>query len=70
MRKEIEAKTGMDGMYLAGEVVSVHGRWKIPTMEQTAMSGKQVAQEIFDYLRDIQKLNNLLIISVIIRILE
>jgi len=55
--KEIEAKTEMDGVYLAGEVVSVPGRWKIPTMEQAAMSGKQAAQEIFDYLKSEKKVN-------------
>ncbi|MGO3183202.1 MAG: FAD-dependent oxidoreductase [Aequorivita sp.] len=52
--KEIESKTEMEGVYLAGEVVSVPGRWKIPTMEQASMSGKQAAQEVFKYL-DIER---------------
>ena len=48
--KLIETKTEWDNIALAGEIISVTGRWKIPTMEQAATSGKQAAQVIFDYL--------------------
>lgn len=48
--KEITSRTQSEGVFLAGEVVSVPGRWKIPTMEQASMSGKQAAQEVFNYL--------------------
>ncbi|MGB3150524.1 MAG: FAD-dependent oxidoreductase, partial [Maribacter sp.] len=47
--EEIQVTTAMGGVFLAGEVVNVPGKWKIPTMEQAAMSGKQAAQEIFKY---------------------
>ena len=46
----IDTKTQRDNVVLAGEIVSVTGRWKIPTMEQAATSGKQAAQALFDYL--------------------
>ena len=47
----IDTKTQWDNVALAGEIVSVTGRWKIPTMEQAATSGKQAAQALFDYLK-------------------
>lgn len=47
--EEIQVTTEMKGVFLAGEVVSVPGKWKIPTMEQAAMSGKQAAQEVFKF---------------------
>lgn len=47
--KQIHVKTEKSGVFLAGEVVHVPGKWKIPTMEQAAMSGKQAAQEVFKY---------------------
>ncbi len=47
--EEIQVKTAMDGVFLAGEVVSVPGKWKIPTMEQAAMSGKQAAKAVFGF---------------------
>ena len=46
----IDTKTQWDNVVVAGEIVSVTGRWKIPTMEQAATSGKQAAQALFDYL--------------------
>lgn len=55
--QEINAKTHLKGVFLAGEVVSVPGRWKIPTMEQASMSGKQAAQEVFKYLESEAKVN-------------
>lgn len=55
--KEIEVTTEIANIFLAGEVVSVPGRWKIPTMEQAAMSGKQAAKEVFKYLEIEQKIN-------------
>lgn len=45
--EEIPVRSAQEGVFLAGEVVSVPGKWKIPTMEQAAMSGKQAAQEVF-----------------------
>jgi len=48
--EEISVTTATKGVFLAGEVVSVPGKWKIPTMEQAAMSGKQAAQEVFEYI--------------------
>jgi myosin-crossreactive antigen len=47
--KEVLVTTATKGVFLAGEVVNVPGKWKIPTMEQAAMSGKQAAQEIFKF---------------------
>lgn len=47
--QKIKVTTPIDGVFLAGEVVEVPGKWKIPTMEQAAMSGKQAAQEVFKY---------------------
>nr|WP_299038128.1 FAD-dependent oxidoreductase [uncultured Psychrobacter sp.] len=46
----IDTATQWDNIVLAGEIISVTGRWKIPTMEQAATSGKQAAQALFDYL--------------------
>lgn len=46
----IETQSHWDNIALAGEIISVKGRWKIPTMEQAATSGKQAAQALFDYL--------------------
>ncbi len=46
----IETNTQWDNVVVAGEIVSVTGRWKIPTMEQAATSGKQAAQALFTYL--------------------
>ncbi|WP_131667276.1 FAD-dependent oxidoreductase [Psychrobacter pygoscelis] len=46
---KIETKTQWNNIVLAGEIISVKGRWKIPTMEQAATSGKQAAQAVFDY---------------------
>lgn len=46
----IDTATPWDNIVLAGEIISVKGRWKIPTMEQAATSGKQAAQALFDYL--------------------
>ncbi|WP_198335532.1 FAD-dependent oxidoreductase [Psychrobacter celer] len=43
----IETTTQWDNVVVAGEIVSVTGRWKIPTMEQAATSGKQAAQALF-----------------------
>lgn len=54
---EIHSATQRKGIFLAGEVVSVPGRWKIPTMEQASMSGKQAAQEIFTFLETDIKVN-------------
>ncbi len=48
--KLIDTATQWDNVVIAGEIVSVTGRWKIPTMEQAATSGKQAAQALFDYL--------------------
>ena len=36
-------------VFLAGEVVNVPRKWKIPTMEQASMSGKQAGHEVFKY---------------------
>jgi len=47
----IDTATQWDNIVLAGEIVSVTGRWKIPTMEQAATSGKQAAQALFDHLK-------------------
>lgn len=47
----IDTATQWDNIVIAGEIVSVTGRWKIPTMEQAATSGKQAAQALFDYLK-------------------
>ena len=47
--KEMGVCSPVGNIFLAGEVVSVPGRWKIPTMEQASMSGKQAAQQIFNY---------------------
>jgi thioredoxin reductase len=47
--KEVLVTTATKGVFLAGEVVNVPGKWKIPTMEQAAMSGKQAAQKIFKF---------------------
>lgn len=55
--KEINVETEMKGIFLAGEVVSVPGRWKIPTMEQASMSGKQAAQEVYKFLGSDVKVN-------------
>ncbi|TXD98276.1 hypothetical protein ES754_04935 [Psychrobacter frigidicola] len=46
----IDTQTHWDNVVVAGEIVSVAGRWKIPTMEQAATSGKQAAQALFTYL--------------------
>ncbi|MBE0406187.1 FAD-dependent oxidoreductase [Psychrobacter sp. AOP22-C1-22] len=43
----IETTTQWNNVVVAGEIVSVTGRWKIPTMEQAATSGKQAAQALF-----------------------
>jgi thioredoxin reductase len=56
--EEIQVITAVKGVFLAGEVVSVPGKWKIPTMEQAAMSGKQAAQELFKFC-DIDKTVNM-----------
>ncbi len=53
----IETTTEHDNMVLAGEIISVQGRWKIPTMEQAATSGKQAAQALFDYLGSDKQVN-------------
>lgn len=55
--QEITVNTDIDSIFLAGEVVSVPGRWKIPTMEQAAMSGKQAAQQVFNYLHIDKQIN-------------
>ena len=47
--EKIDVTTTTKGVFLAGEVVDVPGKWKIPTMEQAAMSGKQAAQEVFKF---------------------
>lgn len=47
---EIKPASHMAGVFLAGEVVTVPGLWKIPTMEQAATSGKQASQLVFDHL--------------------
>jgi len=47
--EEIHVTTAKKGVFLAGEVVHVPGKWKIPTMEQAAMSGKQAAKEVFEF---------------------
>ena len=47
--EEVHVTTATEGVFLAGEVVRVPGKWKIPTMEQAAMSGKQAAQETFKF---------------------
>tara|TARA_R110001606_G_scaffold9063_2_gene39577 strand:- start:77 stop:1702 length:1626 start_codon:yes stop_codon:yes gene_type:complete len=47
--EEVNVCTDKKGIFLAGEVVNVPGKWKIPTMEQASMSGKQAAQEVFKY---------------------
>lgn len=47
--EEIHVTTAKKGVFLAGEVVHVPGKWKIPTMEQAAMSGKQAAKEVFKF---------------------
>ena len=48
--REIGPETSTPGMFLAGEVVTVPSKWKIPTMEQSAVSGKQAAKYVFEYL--------------------
>ena len=48
---DIAPASATPGVFLAGEVVTVPGRWKIPTMEQASTSGKQAAQLVFDHLR-------------------
>lgn len=45
--EQIDTTTQWDNVVVAGEIVSVTGRWKIPTMEQAATSGKQAAQALF-----------------------
>lgn len=47
----ISIQTDWNNIFLAGEIVEVKGRWKIPTMEQAATSGKQAAQAVFDFLK-------------------
>ena len=47
--KEVNVCTNKKGIFLAGEVVNVPGKWKIPTMEQASMSGKQAGHEVFKY---------------------
>lgn len=46
----IDTTTQWDNVVVAGEIVSVTGRWKIPTMEQAATSGKQAAQALLTTL--------------------
>lgn len=53
--KDIESITKYPSVFLAGEVVKVPGYWNIATMEQATMSGKQAAQNVFDYLKIHQK---------------
>ncbi|MDN5819913.1 MAG: FAD-dependent oxidoreductase [Brachybacterium sp.] len=47
---QIGPVTRMPGVFLAGEVVTVPGKWKIPTMEQAAVSGRQAAASTLDHL--------------------
>ena len=47
--EKIQVKSATKAVFLAGEVVDVPGKWKIPTMEQAAMSGKQAANEVFKF---------------------
>ena len=47
---QVGPATHVPGVYLAGEVVTVPGRWKIPTMEQASTSGKQAAAHVFGHL--------------------
>lgn len=47
---QIDPATTMPGVFLAGEVVTVPGKWKIPTMEQAAVSGRQAAASALDHL--------------------
>lgn len=53
----IETTTEHDNIVLAGEIISVQGRWKIPTMEQAATSAKQAAQALFEYLGSDKRVN-------------
>ncbi len=47
---EVEPTSSVSGVFLAGEVVTVPGKWKIPTMEQAATSGKQAATLTLEHL--------------------
>ena len=47
---EVGPATAIPGVFLAGEVVTVPGKWKIPTMEQAATSGKQAASLVLEHL--------------------
>lgn len=47
---QVDPDTLLPGVFLAGEVVTVPGKWKIPTMEQAAVSGRQAAACTLDYL--------------------
>lgn len=47
---EIAPVSPVPGVFLAGEVVTVPGKWKIPTMEQAATSGKQAAGLALEHL--------------------
>ncbi len=47
---EIGPTSAIPGVFLAGEVVTVPGKWKIPTMEQAATSGKQAAVLTLEHL--------------------
>ncbi|THJ66839.1 FAD-dependent oxidoreductase [Arthrobacter echini] len=47
---QVEPGTSLPGVFLAGEVVTVPGKWKIPTMEQAAVSGRQAAAAVLENL--------------------
>lgn len=47
---QVEPATGLPGVFLAGEVVTVPGKWKIPTMEQAAVSGRQAASLALEHM--------------------
>lgn len=47
---QVEPVTHLPGVFLAGEVVTVPGKWKIPTMEQAAVSGRQAASSTLEHL--------------------
>ncbi|MDO5753477.1 FAD-dependent oxidoreductase [Arthrobacter sp.] len=49
--------TKLPGVFLAGEVVTVPGKWKIPTMEQAAVSGRQAASSTLEYLNIQHRIN-------------
>ena len=53
----IDTKTKWRNVVVAGEIVSVTGRWKIPTMEQAATSGKQAAQALLTVLESAQQVS-------------